>query len=339
MRIEYTYIALMLCLLCASCHDNEAVKKEAVQVETIAVKPSMVSGMRIYSGSIEESEGMDVAFSVAGMMDSVWVKEGDFVQKGQAIGQINSRGLQSTLQSATAEREQAEAQYEQKKEQRDAHKLSDLLWAQAETSLRKAKSDEALAKKAVEDATLRAPFSGYVSRRYADAGSVVAPSAPVIKLCNIDEAHIAIAVPAEEIANLSIGDSAYVTVSVTGQKRLVGNVVERSSSIDPSTGKYAVRIEVDNDDYRMRPGMQCNVEINSGSTEMGIVIPQQFIITDANNGRYVWIAYHGKAVKRAVEISGVTEGGMIIANGISAGDSIITKDHHKISEFTQIAYR
>lgn len=337
MRGKYTILGAAICLLCASCQQDKATPEtQAVKVEAMAIEPTLLTGLRIYPGTVEESEGIDVSFSVAGMMDSIMVREGDFVRKGQVIGRINSKGLQRDYDEAKAALDKMQAYHDEMKARYEKRLLSEMKWAGVRSALLKSKSNAAIAAKALDDATLLAPFTGYVSKRYCDAGHVVAPSVPVIKLANIDDAHILISIPEDEISNLSIGDTASVSIGRIGHQAFIGEVLERSVTAKPSTGAYTVRIGVDNTDYSIRPGMDCNVKINSGAPVLGIVLPPHLVMSDADNSQYVWIAYRGKALKRAVEIGGHTDSGVIIDAGVSVGDSIITTGRLNVNEFSPV---
>jgi len=326
-----------ICSLCASCqHDNAADEPQAVKVEAMVVRSTLLSDLRVYPGTIEESEGIDVSFSVAGMMDSIFVDGGDFVCKGQVIGRINSKSLKSAYESAKEALDRMQQYHDEMAVKHEKRLLSDMKWADVCSALLKYKSDEAMAAKALNSATLYAPFTGYVSKRYCDAGHVVAPTVPVIKLTNIDEANILISLPEDEISNLAIGDTADISIGKFGYNGFLGEVVERSVTAKPSTGAYIVKIKVDNSDYRIRPGMDCNVKVKSGAAYLGIVLPPHLVLNDEDNSQFVWIAYCGKAIKRTVEIGGHTENGVIIAAGVSAGDSVITTGRFNVNEYTPV---
>lgn len=330
-------IGAAISLLCASCRQSEPAQSlNAIKVEAMAVEPMLLTGLRHYPGIIEESEGIDLSFTVAGLMDSLWVGEGDFVRQGQPIGQLNSNALRGNLKAAKETLGNVERLYDRSKEQYDRGALSEAKWSEMRAALLTAKSNEALAAKALEDATLYAPFSGFVAKRYAKEGNVVAPTVPVIKLAKIDDAHIVISLPEDEISNLAIGDTAEISVKGLKGRRFWGDVVERGVAASPSTGAYPVKIRVENTDYSIRPGMDCDVRINSGVAAMGIVLAPQLVHRDTHNRDYVWIAYNGKAVKRDVQLGGRTDGGIIISAGVSAGDSVIISDQHKVNEYSPV---
>ncbi|MCM1452658.1 MAG: efflux RND transporter periplasmic adaptor subunit [Clostridium sp.] len=336
MKGKFTLISILMCMLCACGHEDNGAAQEAVRVEVMTAKATMLNGTRIYAGEVEASAGIDLAFTVAGMMDSIFVDEGDFVEKGQAIGQINARSLQNSHREAMDALAMVEARYEEMKQSYAQRRISEMEWAQERSALLKAKSNLSLAEKALKDATLNAPFTGYVAKRYCDAGKVVAPTLPVIQLSNIDKANVIISIPQDEISNISIGDTAGIAMNALKQRKFLGKVVERGATPQPSTGLHMVKIEVDNKDYAIRPNMACEVRISSGVPEIGIAVPPSLVLSDSDNGQYVWLAYRGKALKRMVETGGMTDSGIIIEAGLSSGDSIITNGRLIVDEYSPV---
>lgn len=265
-------------------------------------------------------------------MDHLYVDEGDYVQKGQVIARLNAQSLQNAHEIALTALNQAQDMYDRMKKLHDSNSLSDMKWVEAQNALRSAQSAEAIARRTLGDATLTAPISGYVSKKYADAGQVVAPAVPVIKIVTIDPVKVNISVSENEIANIALGDTASISVGSLGNARFTGKVSERGVSAQPLSRSYQVKVEVPNSDHKMLPGMICDVQIVSGPTKMGIVLPSQAVLLDANNQNFVWVAYKGKAMKRVVDVDGLVDGGVIIGAGLTAGDSIIVSGQQKVSE-------
>lgn len=206
-----------------------------------------------YSGTVRESMGADLSFSVAGMVREMYVGKGDHLKKGQLIGKLDDSSLRSAYNSAAAELKKAQEAYNRAKMLNDDAQLAD-----ADFALRQAKCAVAAAKSDWNACSLYAPMDGYVAERYADPGTTAAPDNPAIRLVDIDPVRVVIPVPEGEIGKVEVGQQGVVTFAGL-DKKYIGEVVQRDITANPVTHTYDVRIEVDNPNELLLPGMECQV--------------------------------------------------------------------------------
>lgn len=315
-----------------------ATKSGPVRVKTIAVAPTDISGARSFSGTIEESAGTTLSFSTAGTIQRMNVQNGDRVTKGQLIATVDDSQLRHAYDISKATLDEAQDAYNRMKKLHDSGSLPDMKWVEIENTLRQAQSAEAIARKAMNDAALYAPVSGYIADKFADAGQVAAPGVPVVKIVTIDPVKVSISVPENEIASIKEGRGSSITVSALGGATFTGKVKEKGVSANPLTRSYDVKIEVANPEHRLLPGMICDVVLDGeeGEAQTAIVLPNSAVLLDADNRNFVWLAKDGQARKQIVGVKGMTDSGLIIDSGISAGDSIIVAGQQKVSENTPV---
>lgn len=331
------FSAIMVVL--TGCGKKEvATKTEPVRVKTIAVAPADISEARSFSGTVQESSGSTISFATAGTIQRMNVQTGDRVAKGQLIATVDDSQLRHAYDISKATLDEAQDAYNRMKKLHDAGSLPDMKWVEVENALRQAKSAEAIARKALNDAALYAPMSGYVADKLADAGQVVAPGIPVVKIVTIDPVKVNISVPENEIASINEGRGSSITVSALGGAAFSGKVKEKGVSANPLTRSYDVKIEVSNPEHRLLPGMICDVVLDgeSGESQTAIVLPNGAVLLDADNRNFVWLAKDGHAHKQIVGVRGMTDSGLIIGSGVSAGDSVIVAGQQKVSENTPV---
>ena len=330
---------LLLTAAFSSCKGGEDGKPsvpEAIKVKTVKAATTELAGSRVYSGTVEESGGAVVSFPVAGTVQQIFVSVGDRVAKGQTIATLDGSNLRSAYEMAQATLDNAQDAYNRMKMLHDANSLPDMQWVEVQNGLRQAQSAVDIARRGMNDATLTAPFAGYVSEKPADAGMTIAPGMPVVKLVTINPVKVSVSVPENEIATLPAGATASIKVGALGGAPFTGRVVEKGVAANPLSRSYDVKMEVANPDGQLLPGMICDVVIDSATPRRAIVLPVQAVMLDADNNNFVWLDVNGKAEKRAVRVEGMTDGGIIVGSGINDGDLVIVDGMQKVSRGSSV---
>lgn len=318
-------------------------KKEAkkdtnapVRVETITVAESALTTGRTYSGVIEESTGTVLSFKIPGTISAIEVAEGQHVSKGQLIAEIDDASLRSNLRIAQSALATARDTYDRMKKLHDVHAISEMKWVEVQNALTAAESAEHIAHNALTDTRIYSPISGYVSERFADVGSTVAPAAPVVKVVEISPLKICISVPESEIGSIGSSTTAAVTVQAAGNACFTAEFAEKGVATNPLSRSYTVKFNTDNPDGIMLPGMLCTVNLMSAAASTGIVVPTGAVMLGAGNETYVWTVTDGKADKRTVTLGNYTPEGVVIEQGLEAGDTVIAKGQQKVCQGLEI---
>lgn len=321
----------------SSCHGEKApTPPEAVRVHTAVVGEMTGGASSDYSGTVEESSGTVAAFSVAGTVQTVNVEAGQYVKKGQLIATIDNSNLRNAYDISHAALVQAQDAYNRMKMLHDAEAIAEIKWVEMQQTLKQAQSAEAIARKALSDAGLYAPLSGYVSEKMVDAGMTVAPGLPVVKIVNIDPVKVNISVPENKISAIPVGENVDIRVSALGNMTFTGRISEKGVAANPLTRAYDVKIVVDNKDGQLLPGMICDVTLDTDSTGHTIVVPTDAVMLAADNSHYVWLDSAGYAVKRNVVPGSFTDTGLAISSGLNQGDTIIVKGQQKVSRGSRV---
>ncbi len=320
------------------CHRDttEATVADDVRVETTTVSSTSLAGSRVFSGTLQESGSTSVSFPVAGTIQSLNVGEGDRVSKGQLIGTLDAATIANTYEIAKATLEQAQDAYNRLKMLHDANSFPDIQWVEVQQKLKQAQSAEEIARRGLGDARLNSPVSGYVSEKFMDAGMNAAPGVPVVKIVNINPIKVSVSVPEDEIASISTGMAAQVTIKALGDKVYTGRISEKSVQANPLSRSYDVKLELANPNSELLPGMICDVVLDGKRSTTAMVLPLNAVLLDANNKNFVWVDAGGKATKRAVTTGGMTDAGIIITSGLTPGDKVITAGQQKVSEGTKV---
>lgn len=333
--------AIMAAAVLASCGgkgDSSPTATEAVKVETAIVGEAAGSKADRYSGTIEEENGTLLSFAVGGTVSNMLVDEGDRVSKGQLIATLDPEQMRSNHASAKAALEQAEDAYGRMKELHGKGSLPEIKWVEAQTALERAHAAEQSARKQLADCRLYAPFSGVISKKFAEKGQNVAAGTQVVKLVAVGRMKVKIAVPENEMAQITIGQKADVTIEALGGASMQGTVTEKGVAADPLSRSYEVKISLPKADRKLLPGMVADVALRGGTSPAACILPAHIVQIDETNNEFVWLAVKGKAVKRIITVGGFTAYGVTVTSGLADGDMVITAGAQKVSEGMRVKH-
>jgi RND family efflux transporter MFP subunit len=197
----------------------------------------------------------------------------------------------------------------------------------AQASLAYARTQTAIARKAVDDTIIKAPFTGYVSARPVAAGQYVALTAKIVTLVRVTPLKLELQVQESNAPQLKIGADVEASVPGYPGRTFLGGVTAINPTVDSNSRTVAVEAKFANRDLALKPGMFATARILLNGSTMGIFLPRAAILTDpSTNSSQVFFVRDGKARVAVVQL-GAVEGDMIqILSGIGA-DFVVASNH------------
>lgn len=170
--------------------------------------------------------------------------------------------------------------------------------------------------------TLTAPIDGVLTAFSLKSGMNIAKDNVVAQIQGMDPVWISAAVP-ESIAYL-LNDSTRFTVSIPAYpgKNFTIQKTAILPSVDPATRTLQVRLQVNNPDELLKPGMNAYLKLNAQSDEM-LLIPSQAVIDTGDEQRVIAVDSNGEFVPKKIQVLHESRDKTGIAGGLSAGESIV----------------
>ncbi len=197
----------------------------------------------------------------------------------------------------------------------------------AQASLAYARAQTAIARKAVDDTIIKAPFDGYISSRPVAVGQYVALTAKIATLVRVTPLKLELQVQESNAPQLKI--DAAVEASVPGYPGRVfhGAVTSINPTVDSNSRTVSVEAKFANQDLALKPGMFATARILLNGSSRGIFLPRATVLTDpTTNSSQVFFIRDGKARVAVVQL-GAVDGDMVqILSGITA-DFVIATNH------------
>ena len=314
-------------------------ESKPVKVSVLSVADTGIASGRSYSGTVVAGDGAEVSFSVPGTVKAVYVTNGQKVSKGQLLAELNSGTLENNYNIAQAALASAHDAYNRFEKLHNANALADMKWVEVQNTLKTARNSAEVARRALDDAKIYAPVSGTVAAKNIDAGQTVLPAIPALKFVALGNVKVAISVPESEISSLPEGLGADITVEALNNARIAGTLSEKDIVADPLTRAFTAKFSVDNSKGELLPGMLCTVALPAdiaAAAKGAIILPPQSVLLAADNTNFVWLAKNGKALQRFVTVGDITADGIVIADGLTPGDSVIVAGMPKVSNGTPV---
>lgn len=280
-------------------------------------------------GDVKTKKNVLVYPEIQGVLEKVFVKEGDRVIKGQVIAKIDDGGLSEQLAQMEATANLAKTTYERQKRLWEQKIGSEIQFLQAETNYISQKNAVDQMKKMLEKSEVVAPFNGIIDDVIKEEGTVVAPGpgAELFRIVNLQNMYIETDVPESYLPSVTKGSAVEVSFPILG-KRLLAKVRQTGNFIDPANRTFKVQIDIPNVDSSIKPNLTSKLKINDYTNEEAILIPQSVISENAKGQQYIYKVENLKdsigVVKQVIIKTGKAQGDFIeVLDGLSVGDQIV----------------
>jgi len=273
-------------------------------------------------GNVKTKQNVLVYPEMPGILNKVYVKEGQKVKKDQILATIDDGGLSQQLLLLKSNEQLAKTTFERQKRLWDQQIGSEIQYLQAKTSYDSQKNATRQLIKQLGKFTIRAPFSGIIDDVFKEKGTVVAPGpgAEIFRIINLSNMYIETDVPESYISSIKKNKMVEVNFPILGRSydtsiRQVGNF------INPSNRTFRIEVGIPNLDGEIKPNLTAKLRLNDYSNSNAILIPQSIISENAKGQQFIYV------VKDNKEKNQVYAERLVIETGKTNGDFIeVTKN-------------
>ena len=323
---------LLASLLFCSCGNNEKGRpgwSDTIPVEVLVIDDSTTPTERNYVGDIGSEREVQLSFLLGGTLTKVAVQNGQTVSTGQLLAEVDATTANSLHATAVATLRQAEDAYRRLEAVHKEGGISDVKWIEMETNLEKARQTEVSTRKHLEDCAIKAPFSGVISCGNHHVGQELKPVEPFARLLDMNKLRVDFSVPEQEISLIHVGDAVTATVPALNDREIALRISDKSLIANPLGHTYKVHASIVSGDVKgLLPDMVAKVNVKIGAAG-GIVVPTDCVQT-MPEGTVVWVVVDGKAQHRQVVVGDFIKNGVVIKEGLSAGDIVVKAGQQKL---------
>ena len=310
-----------------------AIKKEVqpVRVITLTLKPRRLEDKINLPAQVEPYEDLLVKAEVPGQVVTVLVEEGQTVEKGQILIQLDDRDYQTRLARIEANYRLAKLDYNRNAALAKMKAISMAKLDNIEAQLKDLEAQIREANLALSRTRIVAPIDGRLNEIKAKQGNYLAVGDPVAQILQLDQVKVKVGVPESDVAAIFDLEEAEVIIEALDKRRVKARKVFLSRQPRTLARLFDLELRVPNPDGQILPGMFARVELVKRVFNRALAIPLYAVITHSDE-RFVYIEKDGQAKRKNIEL-GVLIGWQIqVTSGLAAGERVIVVGHRLLDD-------
>ena len=326
---------------------------DPISVITTKVKKEKVAYYEATPGTVIALNEVELRSEVGGLVTGIFFKEGSFIHKGQKLYEIDRTEYQASYEQARANMDIAEANMKRAQRYVDRYtmlnkqdaiakqKLDDALTdlRNAGLQLVSAKAGLVKARTDLSYSVIKAPFDGTIGISRVKMGTLVSPGQTLLNVISSDD-PIGVDFDVNEkqlgrfrkIKNedLTGNDSIFrIVLPDNSVYPANGKILFIDRAVDPQTATVTIRLVFPNPDGILKTGMSCDVNVLSVSSGERLVIPLKAVLEQMSES-FVFVVDSQKVHQSKVELGAHFRGKVIVANGLTEGQQIVTEGVQKL---------
>nr|WP_241262984.1 efflux RND transporter periplasmic adaptor subunit [Parahaliea mediterranea] len=321
----------------------------AVDVAEVLVEPAVLWDS--FTGRVAAPETVDLRARVSGYIDRVAFAEGELVQQGEVLFEIDPRPYaareqaaraelaraRSQLKLATSEARRARQLLDGKAISREQHEQRDAARAAAAAAVRAAEAALASARLDLQYTQVKAPITGRVGRALVTRGNLAGADQTLLTtLVSVDPMYVYFESDQQTLLHsgdlLDLAQRPEVRIGLAGEDGLPhrGRLDFVDNRLNSQSGTIQFRAVVDNGRGLFRAGQFARVEMPTERVREALLVDRKAVLTDQDR-RYVYVVDgEGRVQRRDVEPGRELEGLVVIREGLSRGERVIVNGLQRV---------
>src|ERR1700733_13888993 len=335
---------------------QSAARKPAVPVTTGPVEkadfPVYLTGL----GTVQGFNTVQVRTRVDGQIDKIAFTEGQMVNQGDLLVEIDPRPFQAALDQAKAKKAQDEANLANANLDLQRYtKLGEFATRQ-QTDTQRSTVAQLTAQISADDAAIfqaqtqldytavKAPISGVPGLRQIELGNIVNASTQtgIVSIAQIEPIAVIFTAPEEQLPYINEAQSVQplkvIAITTDGKKPLAdGSLAVVNNQVDTTSGTIRLKAVFDNKDHALLPGQSVSTRLLLKTLRDATVVPDE-AIQHGTEGLYAYVVNQdNKAELRKVKVSQSIDGRSVVESGLSPGQKVITAGQYKVQAGTLVS--
>ena len=338
---------------------NGAQKSAARAAVAVTIAPVLKADFPVYLtglGTVQGFNTVQVRTRVDGQIDKVAFTEGQLVNQGDLLVEIDPRPYQATLDQAKAKKAQDEANLANANlDLQRFTKLGEFATRQ-QTDTQRSTVAQLTAQIAADDAAIfnaqtqldytqvKSPIPGIAGLRQVDVGNIVNASTQtgVVTVAQIEPIAVIFTAPEEQLPYINEAQAVQplkvIAITTDGKKQLaVGKLAVVNNQVDTTSGTIRLKAVFDNKDHALWPGQSVSTRLLVKTLKDATVVPDE-AIQHGTEGLYAYAVVTGdKAELRKVKVSQSIDGRSVVDEGLAPGEQVITAGQYKVQPGTLVS--
>jgi membrane fusion protein (multidrug efflux system) len=314
-----------------------AAAQSEAPVEVVKAATERVADQVEALGTLVANEQVPIASEVAGRIVAFYFREGQEVEAGVKLVDLDATTARSELQQAQANLSLAQDVYERSQTLVQRGAGTQVALEQATAQLTVARANLAAAEVRLGQLALVAPFKGVVGLRTTSVGTIIPAGQAITTLTGLDPIKVDFSIPELFLSSARVGQTVDVRVDAVPGRQFTGEVY----AIDPvasATGRaLRLRATIPNADRALRPGLFARIALTTAVRDDAVVVPEAALVASATGQESaVYIVSEGKAAMKVVATGRRFDGRVEITQGVKAGDQIVVAGQTRLRDGARV---
>lgn len=324
----------------SACRRSNPPLEIAQLVKTATVQAHQGDFSITYPGILKAASDVKLSFRVAGPIHQIWVKEGQYVQKGTLLAQLDPRDYTLQYEAAEAEYKQVKGETDRIMELYRTNSVSENEYDKAVAAQKQAWALYHARLNALEDTKLKAPFNGYIQKKYFSDYEIVNQGVPVLSMIDDDYLEVDADIPASDFIRSGDFLDYRMKVDVYPDTLFALEFVELNRQANFNQ-LFQVRFRLKRSkDVLLAPGMSAGVTIHYKPVDGKLSVIPISALAEEGGRSYVWRVEGAdrKIIRKSpVEVYQVLKDGTVIVSaGLQAGEVIVSAGVNTLKEGQKI---
>jgi len=320
-------------LLSACSKEVEVETKEIVRpAKLIEIQASSNEKLFNFPAVVEALTSKKLTFQVSGQIETLNVRAGQEIKKGEVIATLVQRDFRNSVETAQTQFDSAKLEFDRAERLIVENAISRSVYDQRLTALNVASAQLDSANKALEDTVLTSPFDGVIALKQAEELETVSPSTAIVTIQTEGAAEALVKIPASLVSRSKQIEpiETIITLDAAPDVAIPAQMVSASAIADEKSQTFDVRFGFSPpESLVILPGMSGTLKsrlvfAGDAANAGQISVPLNAIVTDSN-GQFVWVVDQEtmRVSKREISVGAGVGESLVVESGLNAGDVIV----------------
>jgi membrane fusion protein (multidrug efflux system) len=311
---------------------------KAILVSTFVAEKKPFEHKVEVRGAVQSRKNILISAQIGGEIQQVHVREGQNVSKGQVLVTLNADIIRNTIAELKTALELANSVYEKQSRLWEQKIGTELQYLQAKNNKESLERRLSTAYSQLDQAIIKAPFSGTVDQLPARVGELASPGVPLVRVVSLDDAYIKADVSERFIGKFKAGDPVEVYVP-SADRKLSSRISSVSQVINPENRTFIVEVELPRVDFTLKPNQVVVLELRDYISEATLAVPTRIIQKD-EDGQFIYTVSerNGKLLARKIHVTtGITSKTETeILEGLAGSEQIVDQGYRDLTEGVEV---
>jgi len=342
-----TLVSLLLTVGCGSNGAKTATEEPVIPVIVAKVKRGNIASSIYTTGTIFPRQESMISPKISGRIEKLYVDEGDKVEKGQILAELEQERLRIVIKETTASFKEAQAQLKNleatlQRSQKlfeegviDPQRFDDTT---TERDLAKARVQRARAtlervQQDLKDSIITAPFTGFVVEKMMNEGEMATtmPPSNIFHLVDTGRVKIECGITEGKRRSIKAGKEVLIELDAYPDEIFTGKITTVNPMVDPDSRTFKIKIDIPNPGFRLESGMFARIRIIERESKNVLLIPQRVIIEEEASKK-VFVVENGRAVQKPITTGIINHTIAEVTEGLKEGDIVVTEGFYALKD-------